>query len=95
MSLLSLRFESDPIDGMHPHAYHAVRAAKHGAEWGAFATLRYLENRGVLFRLAELALRLEAERKRCPLPPRYWASSTAARATATRATSFAPAPSAD
>lgn len=48
---------------MHPHAYHALRATKHCLEWGPFATLRYLEKRGVPLKLFHLAILLEEELK--------------------------------
>lgn len=55
--------EPERIDGMHPHAYHAVRAVRYMLEWGEYATLRYLEKRGVPFALVKLAARLDREKE--------------------------------
>ena len=45
---------------MHPHAYHAIRAANNWRSWGRFAAVRYCQRRGVPTRLFYLARQLAA-----------------------------------
>jgi len=44
---------------MHPHAAAAIRAAQNRNNWGRFATLGFLRNRGVNLRLYMLACALQ------------------------------------
>jgi hypothetical protein len=44
---------------MHPHAYHAIRAAQNRHIWGYWATLKFIQHRGVPHRLYTLAQVLE------------------------------------
>jgi hypothetical protein len=46
---------------MTPQARHAIRAAKNFDRWGYFAAYRYLDKRGIPFRLFLLAHQLETE----------------------------------
>ena len=48
---------------MHPHAHHAIRAAKNYSHWGMYATMRYLKLRGVPVGLFTLARVLEAAKQ--------------------------------
>lgn len=45
---------------MHPHAHHAIRAAKNINSWGRINATAYCRNRGVPLRLFYLARQLEA-----------------------------------
>ncbi len=47
---------------MHPDAHHAIRAAKNLKSWGRYATIRYLEKKGVPMSLFTLARVLEASK---------------------------------
>lgn len=42
------------------NTFHALRACLYYREWGRFATIRYLQKRGVPLRLLYLARQLEA-----------------------------------
>jgi hypothetical protein len=44
---------------MHPHAHHAIRAAQNRHIWGYWATLKFIQHRGVPHRLYTLAQVLE------------------------------------
>lgn len=44
-------------------AAHAIRAAKHRAQWGSWATFKYCVSRGVPRGLYRLACQLEAAKK--------------------------------
>ena len=44
---------------MHPHAFHAIRAAQHLKQWGRYAAMRYCQLRGVPLSLLTLARVLE------------------------------------
>lgn len=44
----------------HPHAIHALRAAKYWRQWGRFAAIQYCRKRGVPLSLLTLARVLEA-----------------------------------
>lgn len=46
---------------MHPHAHHAVRAARNYHRWGRSATVRYCTKRGVPVSLLILAIALNIQ----------------------------------
>lgn len=43
----------------HPHAIHALRAAKYWRQWGRYAAVQYCRRRGVPLSLVTLARVLE------------------------------------
>lgn len=48
------------MTSMHPHAQHAIRAARNRYHWGRWAARRYCERHGVPRSLYRLACQLQA-----------------------------------